>query len=187
MPARNHHQLVFPGDVRWDDARQAWNLAADLRPAVVALPSPWRTSSPPSTYAVERDLRVVVQGTGHGASVHASLEGAMLSTCAGCAASRSTPQQPPRPGRGRRLLGGRRRPGHRAGPDGAARVVAERRRRRLLARRRDRLAGPQARPLGRERPRDRARHRGRCRSCAPTGRRTRTSSGRCAAAAAASA
>ena len=38
MPA-NHHQFVFPDDVRWDDVRQAWNLAADLRPAVVALPS----------------------------------------------------------------------------------------------------------------------------------------------------
>ena len=38
MPA-NHRQFVFPDDVRWDDARHAWNLAADLRPAVVALPS----------------------------------------------------------------------------------------------------------------------------------------------------
>jgi hypothetical protein len=78
MPARSHHQLVFPGDIRWDDARQAWNLAADLRPAVVALPESVKDVVAAVDYAVERDLRVVVQGTGHGASVHASLEGSML-------------------------------------------------------------------------------------------------------------
>jgi FAD/FMN-containing dehydrogenase len=78
MPARSHHQLVFPGDHRWDDARQAWNLAADLRPAVVALPESVEDVVAAVTYAVERDLQVVVQGTGHGAAVHASLEGTML-------------------------------------------------------------------------------------------------------------
>ena len=30
--------LVFPTDPGWDDARRAWNLAVDQRPAVVALP-----------------------------------------------------------------------------------------------------------------------------------------------------
>jgi FAD/FMN-containing dehydrogenase len=77
MPA-NHRQLVFPDDVRWDDARQAWNLAADLRPAVVALPETVDDVVTAVNYAVERDLRVVVQGTGHGASVHASMEGCLL-------------------------------------------------------------------------------------------------------------
>ena len=30
--------LLFPGDAGWDDARRAWNLAVDQRPAAVALP-----------------------------------------------------------------------------------------------------------------------------------------------------
>jgi FAD/FMN-containing dehydrogenase len=79
MPFVAHHrQFVFPDDSRWDDARQAWNLAADLRPAVVALPSSVEDVVAAVTYAVERGLGVVVQGTGHGASVHASLEGTLL-------------------------------------------------------------------------------------------------------------
>jgi FAD binding domain len=78
MTAQNHHQLVFPNDSRYDDARQAWNLAADLRPAVVALPTSVEDVVNAVQYAGERDLRIVVQGTGHGAGVHASLDGAML-------------------------------------------------------------------------------------------------------------
>ena len=39
MSAKSHNHFVFPDDSRWDDARQAWNLAADLRPAVVVLPT----------------------------------------------------------------------------------------------------------------------------------------------------
>ncbi len=78
MTAQNHHQLVFPDDSRYDDARQAWNLAADLRPAVVALPTSAEDVVNAVQYAGERDLRIVVQGTGHGASVHAPLDGAML-------------------------------------------------------------------------------------------------------------
>jgi hypothetical protein len=78
MTFSNHRQFVFPDDPRWDDARQAWNLAADLRPAVVALPSSVEDVVAAVTYAVERDLQVVVQGTGHGAGAHAPLSGAML-------------------------------------------------------------------------------------------------------------
>jgi FAD/FMN-containing dehydrogenase len=74
----NHHSFVFPDDSRWDDARQAWNLAADLRPAVVVLPSTVEDVVAAVAYAAERDLRIAVQGTGHGASVHASLDGTLL-------------------------------------------------------------------------------------------------------------
>jgi len=77
MPA-NHRQFVFPDDVRWDDARHAWNLAADLRPAVVALPSSVEDVVAAVNYAVERDLQIVVQGTGHGATAHRPLDGAIL-------------------------------------------------------------------------------------------------------------
>ena len=78
MNAKNHHTFVFPDDSRWDDARQAWNLAADLRPAVVVLPTSVDDVVAAVHYAEERDLRIVVQGTGHGAAVHASLEGTLL-------------------------------------------------------------------------------------------------------------
>ena len=78
MSAKNHHTFVFPDDSRWDDARQAWNLAADLRPAVVVLPSTVEDVVGAVEYAVERDLRIVVQGTGHGAAVHGPLDGTLL-------------------------------------------------------------------------------------------------------------
>ena len=78
MSAEQHHQYVFPDDSRWDDARQSWNLAADLRPAVVVLPATVEDVVGAVEYAAERDLKVVVQGTGHGASVHGSLDGTLL-------------------------------------------------------------------------------------------------------------
>jgi len=78
MTAKNHRQFVFPDDSRYDDARQAWNLAADLRPAVVVLPTSADDVVNAVHYADERDLRIVVQGTGHGAPVHAPLDGTLL-------------------------------------------------------------------------------------------------------------
>lgn len=78
MSATNHHSFVFPDDSRWDDARRAWNLAADLRPAVVVLPSSVEDVVAAVEYAAERDLRIAVQSTGHGAAVHASLDGTLL-------------------------------------------------------------------------------------------------------------
>ena len=78
MSATSHDQYVFPDDSRWDDARQSWNLAADLRPAVVVLPTTVDDVVTAVGYAAERDLKIVVQGTGHGAAVHGSLEGTLL-------------------------------------------------------------------------------------------------------------
>ena len=78
MPAANHTQYVFPDDSRYDDARLSWNLAADLRPAVVVLATSVDDVVSAVEYAAERDLRIVVQGTGHGATVHGSLDGTLL-------------------------------------------------------------------------------------------------------------
>ena len=78
MSAEKHHQYVFPDDSRWDDARLSWNLAADLRPAVVVLPTTVEDVVGAVEYAAERDLKIVVQGTGHGAAVHGSLDGTLL-------------------------------------------------------------------------------------------------------------
>ena len=78
MTEKHHDQFVFPDDVRWNDARQAWNLTADLRPAVVVLASSVTDVVDAVEYAAERGLRIVVQGTGHGAPVHGSLDGTLL-------------------------------------------------------------------------------------------------------------
>lgn len=78
MTATSHHTFVFPDDSRYDDARQSWNLAADLRPAVVVLATSVEDVVSAVEYAIERDLRIVVQGTGHGVTVHGSLEGTLL-------------------------------------------------------------------------------------------------------------
>ena len=93
MSARNHHQFVFPDDSRWDDARQAWNLAADLRPAVVVLP----TSVDEVVDAVEYAVRARPEDRrpGHRSRrlrARARSTGRSCSTCARCARSRSTPR-----------------------------------------------------------------------------------------------
>jgi len=69
--------LVFPTDAGWDDARRAWNLAVDQRPAVVALPRSVDDVVDAVDYARTLGLRIAVQGTGHGAP-HTPLDGTML-------------------------------------------------------------------------------------------------------------
>jgi FAD/FMN-containing dehydrogenase len=77
MNATRTDQFVFPDDVRWDDARRAWNLAVDQRPSVVALPASVDDVIAAVAYARERDLEIAIQGTGHGASP-GSLAGTLL-------------------------------------------------------------------------------------------------------------
>jgi FAD/FMN-containing dehydrogenase len=69
--------LVFPTDPGWDEARTAWNLAVDQRPALVALPESVDDVVAAVDYARTLGLRIAVQGTGHGAPGR-SLEGTML-------------------------------------------------------------------------------------------------------------
>ena len=69
--------LVFPTDPGWDDARRAWNLAVDQRPAVVALPETVDDVVDAVDYARTLGLRIAVQGTGHGAP-GTTLDGTML-------------------------------------------------------------------------------------------------------------
>jgi hypothetical protein len=70
--------VVFPNDPRWDDARRAWNLAVDQRPALVALPRSVADVVAVVEHARLLGLRIAVQGTGHGASARAALDGAVL-------------------------------------------------------------------------------------------------------------
>jgi FAD/FMN-containing dehydrogenase len=61
-------QVVFPGDIGWDEARQAWNVFVDQRPAAVLFPEDADDVAAAVRYAREAGLRVAVQGTGHMAS-----------------------------------------------------------------------------------------------------------------------
>jgi FAD/FMN-containing dehydrogenase len=71
-------QVVAPGDANWDEARQAWNLAADQRPDLVVVPETIADVQVAVRYARERDLAVAVQGTGHQARAIPSMEGSIL-------------------------------------------------------------------------------------------------------------
>ncbi len=59
--------VTVPGDAGWDEARQAWNLAVDQRPAAVAEPETVADVVAVVNFARERGLRVAAQGTGHAA------------------------------------------------------------------------------------------------------------------------
>ena len=69
--------LCFPGDTGYDEARRAWNLAVDQRPAAVALPATVDDVVAAVDHARTVGLRVAVQGTGHGAR-HDLLDGTLL-------------------------------------------------------------------------------------------------------------
>jgi FAD/FMN-containing dehydrogenase len=69
--------LVFPDQPGWDEARRAWNLSVDQRPAAVALPENVADVAAAVDHARSVGLRVAVQGTGHGAG-STSLDGALL-------------------------------------------------------------------------------------------------------------
>ena len=59
--------VVVPGDLGWDEARQAWNLAVDQQPAAVALPDTAADVAAIVDFARAHGLRVAPQGTGHNA------------------------------------------------------------------------------------------------------------------------
>jgi FAD/FMN-containing dehydrogenase len=78
LQARIEGQVVAPHDAAWDEARAAWNLAVDQRPALVAIPQSATDVVAIVDFARERGLRVAPQGTGHNASAIATLEGTIL-------------------------------------------------------------------------------------------------------------
>ena len=68
-------EVVVPGDAGWDSARQAWNLVADQRPAIVVLASSPEDVTETIRFAREHGLRVAPQSTGHGAPSLGDLAG----------------------------------------------------------------------------------------------------------------
>ena len=60
-------RVATPNDPDWDQARLAWNLAADQRPEAVAFVESADDVAKTIRFAAENDLKVAGQGTGHGA------------------------------------------------------------------------------------------------------------------------
>jgi len=70
--------IVLPHDHQWNQARLAWNLAADQQPAAVALPETAEDVIAVVRWARQRGLRVAPQGTGHNALPLGSLAHTVL-------------------------------------------------------------------------------------------------------------
>jgi FAD/FMN-containing dehydrogenase len=71
-------QVFVPGEAGYDQARQAWNLAVDQRPAVVVEAGSAADVVQAVRYARAHGIRIAPQSTGHGAAPLEPLDGAML-------------------------------------------------------------------------------------------------------------
>lgn len=71
-------RVLAPDDAGYDEARRAWNLVADQRPAVVVLAESASDVVAAVRYARSRGMRIAPQGTGHGSLPLESLERSML-------------------------------------------------------------------------------------------------------------
>ncbi|MBS1673519.1 MAG: FAD-binding oxidoreductase [Actinobacteria bacterium] len=78
LRARLHGELHLPGDAGWDDARRAWQLLADQRPAAVVVAANEDDVVETIRSAARLGLRVAPQGTGHAAGALADLTDAIL-------------------------------------------------------------------------------------------------------------
>src|SRR3954468_5555459 len=68
LDSRIRGEVVRPADPGYDQARQAWNLHADQRPAFVAFPETADDVVAIVDHARRHGLRIAPQGTGHNAS-----------------------------------------------------------------------------------------------------------------------
>jgi FAD/FMN-containing dehydrogenase len=71
-------QVFVPGEAGYHQARQAWNLAVDTRPAVVVAAESAADATHAVRYARAHGMRIAPQGTGHGGGPLEPLKGAML-------------------------------------------------------------------------------------------------------------
>ena len=65
LPASLAGKIIRPGDDRFDDARQPWNLAVPQRPAAVVFPESAQDVRAAVSFAASQGLRIAAQGTGH--------------------------------------------------------------------------------------------------------------------------
>src|SRR5215469_1204825 len=70
--------VYVPGDDGYDEARRAWNLAKDQRPAAVVFAESAADVVAAVRFARSQGMRVAPQGTGHGALPLEQLDSAML-------------------------------------------------------------------------------------------------------------
>jgi FAD/FMN-containing dehydrogenase len=71
-------RIATPTDSDWEEARAAWNLAADQNPRAVAFVESAEDVAKAVRFAAGNGLRVAGQGTGHGAVALEPLEDAIL-------------------------------------------------------------------------------------------------------------
>ena len=71
-------EVFVPGDSGYDEARRAWDLAADQRPAVVVFAESVVDVVRAMRFARSHGMRVAPQSTGHGALPLGLIEGTML-------------------------------------------------------------------------------------------------------------
>ena len=71
-------RIATPTDSDWDQARLAWNLAADQRPEAVVFAESADDVAATVRFATGNELKVAAQGTGHGAAPLAPLDGTIL-------------------------------------------------------------------------------------------------------------
>ena len=71
-------RVFVPGEAGYDQARQAWNLIADQRPAVVVEAGSAADVAHAVRFARAHEIRIAPQGTGHGAGPLEPLDRAML-------------------------------------------------------------------------------------------------------------
>jgi FAD/FMN-containing dehydrogenase len=71
-------RIATPSDPDWDEARLAWNLAADQQPEAVAFVESAEDVAEVIGFAAAHGLKVAGQGTGHGAVALESLDDTIL-------------------------------------------------------------------------------------------------------------
>ena len=150
--------VATPADANWDEARAAWNLAADQRPAIVVIAESADDVVAAVEFARDNDLRVTAQGTGHGAGAQALGRRHPARQARADARRGDRPRAADRARRGGRAVAGRHAPRGRARPGRARRLVARRGRGRLHAGRRPQLARTPPRHRREQRRRHRDRH-----------------------------
>lgn len=70
--------VTGPDDATWDQARMAWNVAVDQRPAAVAQAIDAADVVAAVEFAHDHGLRIAPQGTGHGAAAMPDLDDTLL-------------------------------------------------------------------------------------------------------------
>jgi FAD/FMN-containing dehydrogenase len=71
-------RVAVTADSDWDQARAAWNLAADQRPLAVAFAESAEDVAATVRFAAANELKVAAQGTGHGAVALGPLDETIL-------------------------------------------------------------------------------------------------------------